>query len=356
MSMEKLFGQAVFSVGDKGYAWEDVLLAAKVRGDWADLENELRQGLACLRCAEATHYAIPVQQVTAAANEFRYKRSLITAEETETWLKQWRLSVEDWMGYVRRSLLRKLWADDLPGIVASYALSEDEIKTSIQAEAICSGSLARFARSLAGSAAAYEKLKELSEIAISRDRIEAGLEALLKNVDSYEMENLSRESLYEKLKDLAVLETAFDELAGQCITPDAARSCVAANRIDWIKLTVDYVKFAGEPAAREGALCIREDQMTLAEVAAEAQQPLRHTTLFIDELSGDLKSEFLGCAEGELLGPVQWEGQLALCWVVAKTMPDEAEPQIRKKAEQNILDTLVKREINDRVRWRVALE
>ena len=75
--------------------------------------NELRQGLACVRCAEAKSTSIPVSEVTAAANEFRYKRGLITAEETENWLKLWRLNMDQWMGYVRRSMLRQKWAGGL---------------------------------------------------------------------------------------------------------------------------------------------------------------------------------------------------------------------------------------------------
>lgn len=354
--MEKLFGQAVFSVGNKDYNWEDVVLAAKVRGDWDEFENELNQGLACLKCAEAQRYPLPVQEVTLEANDFRYRRNLITAEETEIWLKQWQLSFEDWMGYIRRSLLRRKWADDLGEIVATYPVSDDQTRSSIRSEALCSGYLSRFARKLAGRAAAYEKLQELSESAISQERIESHLDVLMKKIDSYELESLTRLSLQQKLENLATLEAAFEEISHLCITPDALRSCIAANRIDWIKLGFDYVAFANEQAAREGALCVKEDSMTLAGVAADSQQSLRHTTLYIEELGAELKSEFLACAEGELLGPIRWEGNYALCWVIDKTMPDEAEPQIRQRAEQNILDTLVKREVNDRVRWHFALE
>ena len=352
--MEKLFGQAVFSVGNNEYNWEDVVLAAKVRGDWAKVENELHKGLACLSRATAKHYSLPVQEVTLEANDFRYKRSLITAEETELWLNKWQLSVEDWMGYIRRSMLRRKWAGNLSEIVSEYPVTDDEMKTSIRSEALCSGYLAEFARYLAGRGAVYEKLEEASEGAISRERVERHLEVLLKKVDSSDLESLTRTPL-ERLVNLATLETAFEEMANRCLTADALRSCITANRIDWIKLGFDEIAFADEPAAREAALCVREDQMTLAEVAADAQQPLRHITLYIEEVAAESKSKFLACAAGELLGPIGRHGHFVLCWVTDKTMPDEADPQIRQKAEQNILDTLVKREINDRVRWHLAL-
>ena len=354
--MQNLFGKTVFAVGDTDYTWEDVVLFAKARGDWTELKNQVAEGLACLRSAEATSYSIPVQDVTSDANAFRYRRNLITAEETETWLKLWRLSVEDWMGYIRRSLLRRRWADELREIVARYPVPDDEISTCLQAEGICSGNLARFARNLAGRAATCQKTKERAEDVISRERIQSQLGVFLKNIDSYDMEGLSRESLREKMENLARLETVFERITAGAITADALRSCVAANRIEWIKLVFDFVTFADEHQAREGSLCVREDQMTLSEVAAEAQVPVRQATLYIEELKPEVKSQFLACGVGDLLGPLRWEGHYALCRVVDKTMPDEAEPQIRQKANQAILDRLVNREINDRVRWHVALE
>ncbi|HEY3068155.1 MAG TPA: hypothetical protein VGL09_20365, partial [Methylomirabilota bacterium] len=45
-------GQAIFAAGGRTYDWGDVLLAAKLSGDWRDLETEIREGLACLARAE----------------------------------------------------------------------------------------------------------------------------------------------------------------------------------------------------------------------------------------------------------------------------------------------------------------
>lgn len=353
--MEQLFGQLVFAIGNTEYNWEDVVFAARIRGDWTRLENELRQGLACLKCAEANSFVLPTHEVTLEANAFRYQRNLITAEETENWLKQWQLSVDTWMGYIRRALLRKTWADNLSEIISKFPVSDDEIAASIWSEAICSGYLALFARTLAGRAAVYEKLNEGSADGINHKRVEGRLEALLEKAASSDLKSQPGQHS-ERLITLARQEASFDVLDEQFLTPGAIGRCIAANRIDWIKIGFDYVLFAGEDAAREGALCVREDLMPLEAVAADAQQPMRHAYLFIEELAAELKSTFLACAVGELLGPVRWEGNYALCWVTEKTMPDEAEPKIKKRAEQSVIDSLVVREISNRVVWRIVLE
>src|SRR5215510_16250447 len=108
--MDVLLEQVVFSVGADLYRWEDVMLSAQLRGDWAVLEERLREGLACLGRLNDLDEELESTEVETAANEFRYERDLVTAAEAKAWLKQWNLSAEAWMDYVQRSLLRQKWA------------------------------------------------------------------------------------------------------------------------------------------------------------------------------------------------------------------------------------------------------
>ena len=51
--MRRLFGQKVFTVGKQAYLWQDAMFAAQQCGEWATLEEHLREGIACSRLAEA---------------------------------------------------------------------------------------------------------------------------------------------------------------------------------------------------------------------------------------------------------------------------------------------------------------
>ena len=150
--MKGLFGQVVFSVGGADYLWEDVVMAAELRGDWARLRQRACEGIACLRRWEEEPDALGEAEIESAANEFRYERDLISAEEMEEWLARWGLTAEGWMDYVRASLLRQKWSGDPAGLAAGSS-SEEEIEEDIQAEAVCSGELRRLANTLAGRAA-----------------------------------------------------------------------------------------------------------------------------------------------------------------------------------------------------------
>ncbi|HYL79389.1 MAG TPA: hypothetical protein VEU07_01170, partial [Candidatus Acidoferrum sp.] len=73
--MPALSGRRMFSVGATTYVWEDVVLAAVLWGDWAGLEREVRDGLACLHSVEDIEdedEALPEEEITTAAAEFRY--------------------------------------------------------------------------------------------------------------------------------------------------------------------------------------------------------------------------------------------------------------------------------------------
>ena len=46
-----MWNRCAFTVADREYLWQDVVLAALWRGDWPAFERRLREGLACETCA-----------------------------------------------------------------------------------------------------------------------------------------------------------------------------------------------------------------------------------------------------------------------------------------------------------------
>src|SRR4051812_21511659 len=68
--MRALLGQVVFAAGENSYSWADVVLAARLRGDWDELEEVVRQGLVCVRHARATRELPRRSEVEEAASAF----------------------------------------------------------------------------------------------------------------------------------------------------------------------------------------------------------------------------------------------------------------------------------------------
>jgi hypothetical protein len=88
--MPVLAGRRIFTVAGTSYAWEDLVLAGCLWGDWPALEARARDGLACLarldELDEDDEDALAEEDVETAATEFRYARDLVAASGLESWL------------------------------------------------------------------------------------------------------------------------------------------------------------------------------------------------------------------------------------------------------------------------------
>lgn len=129
----------LFTVGGRTFSRRDAIALAMLRGDWFAFEAELRQGPACLRWArERRNESRPTDRLRAA-EEFRYSRNLLTAEEMEAWPDDARLPFEEWARYLERAGLRRVWIDRLREILDAQPIVRKETAECLHAEAVCSG-------------------------------------------------------------------------------------------------------------------------------------------------------------------------------------------------------------------------
>lgn len=328
--MKALLGQVVFSVESQKYSWNDVILAAKLRGDWATLEKGLYEGLACVKRMDEAEEEFDAGELESAANDFRYERDLVTAEEAEAWLKQWDLSAEAWMDYIRRTLLRRKWADELAEIVARFRITQREVNSGLRAEAVCSGYLARFALALAARASAFAKAREEGWM---RDAAPCA----------------------KKIKRIHRLEAGYRSFRDHVVDSQGLQDQVGWHRLDWIRFDCRYVVFPDGQMAREAALCVRDDGMRIEEVAANAKIGLRNAPLYLEEIDPPLRDHFLSAGKGALVGPLDWDKGIALFVVEDKILPALEDPTIGRRAEESLIQNAIDREIANRVKWHVRL-
>lgn len=116
----------MFTVEDKEFGWEAIVLAAEAWGEWQPFFEQTRQTLACLQLAGQSGRLLS-SEVKEAATAFRYAHNLISAEETQAWLSHWDLTVEDWMTCLRGQLLRERWAHKLDEITVAHPVSDAEV-------------------------------------------------------------------------------------------------------------------------------------------------------------------------------------------------------------------------------------
>ena len=354
--MKPLFGQVVFSIGKAEYCWEDVVLAAVLWGDWARLREKVREGVACLRRADDEGMPLSAQEIESAADEFRYARDLVAAEEMEEWLGRWGLTAESWMDSIRSTLLRKKWSDGLADLVSEESPTDEDVDAGIQTEAVCSGELERLASELAGRSAIYEREERERSNGPGREPDVAEIfDQFPSDLRERGLPGMSLDASRAKMERLARLEACYRRFCKRAVTPEAVAAQIHASQTDWMRLECDSVSFPEEQAAREAALCVREDGEGLDRVAEDANSEVRRQQVYIEATEPDFRHHFLGAQKGELIGPLGRGEEFVLYLVREKVLPSANDPRIAARAEEVVVQRLVEREVNDRVKWRNPL-
>jgi hypothetical protein len=275
LAVSGVLERPVFSVGRRKFRWVDV---AK-RLDWEALS----------RAASSSPREVSDAELAEAEAQFRYERSLVAAEEMESWLERWELTVGEWRQYMR---------GNLPGGERAGWV-----------EAVCSGALERAAGELAARAAAAEATGEPD------------------------------------------LERAYNRFLVEAITPEALGSLLEVRKADWIRVDCRTLVLLTEGAAREAALCVRDDGMALAEVAAQAGVEMREHSLYLEDAADELGKALLSARTGELLGPVSLADRHALVLVDDKVEPTLDDPAILRRVQEAARRRAIEREVVNRVTW-----
>jgi hypothetical protein len=255
---------------------------------WADVADRL-DWEALKRSASVPPSGVSEAELTDAEARFRYERSLVAAEEMEAWLDRWELTVGEWRDYLRGTLAR------------------DERAAWITA--VCSGTLERAAHELAAKAVAAEATGEPD------------------------------------------LDRAYERFVSDAVTPEALRSLLDTRKADWIRVDCRTLLLQTEAAAREAALCVRDDGMALAEVAAQAGVEMREHSLYLEDAADELGKALLSARTGELLGPVPLADRFALVLVDDKVEPTLDDPEILRRVQEAARRRAIEREVVNRVTW-----
>jgi hypothetical protein len=347
--MNSFWENQAFSVGGAPYSWSDAAVAAVLRGEWASLEGQTRRGLALVARAEATENTASEQELEAAAEEFRYGRDLVTAEEMENWLERHGLTLEDWMDYIERALVRQSDPEEGKQALAPFSPSDEEIAGCVWTEAICSGALAQFARTLAGRAAVAQRAA--TEGGMGEEPSLAKIERACHDCADAFSRMALRPASRERIAELLRLERLYETWSHRFADPAAIRALINVHRLDWIRLDLRDLGFSDETAAREAALCVREDSEPLEAVAQEAHRPIAKTRPYLAEVEESARPVLLSARPGDLVGPVAVGDEFHLYELRGKTPPSEQDPEIRSRAQDALLAKIVEHEIAARVHW-----
>lgn len=369
--MTGLLARPLFAADGRDYTGEDVVLAAVGRGDWADFVAGVARRLALARRAEEASLDLGAE-VEAAADRFREERDLLAAEEMEAWLDRVGLTAEAWLESLERGVLeaRAGSGDESlgPGEVAPAEVTPAEVAEVIEAELIVTGALDRWSRALAGRVAVAEPAPAPAPEGAAAPSGDAPASAM-PALDGPGLAAIDHERAPERLAHLAWIEREFGRFRDQLRNHEALAAHVAAHGLDYTAFELAVLRCPTLAVAREAALCVREDGMTLAAVAAEAELELEERDVILHELDEELRDRLVGAQPGDVLLPAPRAGAeeeaageedeaadapdetVELVFVRSRRPPGLDDPLVRDAAERRLLAAEVRARSYDRIRW-----
>jgi hypothetical protein len=319
--MHEPFTGPIFTVDGLAFHWDDVLQHARATGRWAALEDEVRLGLAAAAALEAEPDEAAEAAADAQADEFRYERGLLTAAEMEAWLAARGVSARRWLACMTGLALRGLWRDRADELLDAHPPGDAAVAEALDAELACTDVARELAEALAADAAA-------AGAARGRTTPPADRRLLLAEI----LEHASRFRVAARDRDAVARE-------------------IQGRRMDWIRLDCVLAAFPDAAQAREAVLCVREDRVPLADVAADAHVEPEEVSAILDDLEPDLRNRFLVTQPGEVIGPIERGGEHVVFHVVHRTLPEPSDPDLIERAGDVLEARAVGVEVERRVRW-----
>jgi hypothetical protein len=351
--LSEFWARQAFSIRDVDFSWLDVALGAMTRGQWPAFEQRLAQGLACIARAEAEDALPSEEALDAAATAFRYDRDLIAAADVNAWLERTGIPADDWVAYLNRHLLRDQWSGDLDDILDRFSPSVRQLLAAAVAEGICSGRFDTFSEALAGRAAfVFENDPEqFHRVCVGREApaAVAAPVARLAQTHAHWCSMQPAAEISSRLAMVLQIESAFIPLIEGIAANGRLHEIVDANRLEWMRLELETVSFPMETAAREAILCVREDGLTLYDVAALSRRAVGRRAVALVDIDPEHRDRLLAADPGRVVGPLAVGDHFEVTALVSRSPATLADPAVATRARQTLVDLTIQRAIRDHV-------
>lgn len=327
----------VCACGTREYTARDAIDAAIFRGELNDKWQTFLRNVAAEERADELELELDQSAISEAAEEFRYGHDLITAEETERWLANRGLTFEDFTNYFARQYCAGAVKDGFTPEQIAYSSADPELRDMFVAELILSGALddmtvelmRRLAARCAGEEPASEAIGAENQKFLQRTCIEADQLADW-------LEQSGRDLQW--LEQMLAMEAAYRALCATLLVPEARQRALMALRLRLTRFEVERIELESHDAAKEALFCVREDGMSMEEVATDGGYPYRRAEFLMEDIPLDAQQKYFSISQGDLLPPMAHGDGFELCRVIKKVDPQLHDPIVKSRVDQRLLD------------------
>ena len=328
---------AVCACGEREYTARDAIDAAIFRGELDVKWKEFLHQVAAERRSDQLDLEPDEAAISSAAEAFRYEYDLITAEETEAWLANRGVTLDDLADYLTREYYASTLHDEIIPDEIEYSSADPELRQSFLAELILSGELDRMTSDLIVRLAARCAGKELPQEVIAAEKRKFLHRTGITPAQLPDwLEQLKRDSNW--LDEMLAIEAAYQKHCDTLLIPEARQRELLALRLPLTRFETEMIEVESLDAAREAMFCVREDGMSMEEVATEGGYPYRRADFILEDLPVDSQHRFLSVSAGEMLKPLAHGDGFELRRILKKIEPHPNDPNVRSRIDQRLLD------------------
>lgn len=327
----------VCACGAREYTARDAIDAAIFRGELEERWRTFLRDVAAEERADELELELDESAISSAAEEFRYRHDLITAEETETWLANRGLTFDNFSDYFARQYCVRAVEEGFSPQQIEYASADPELHEMFAAELILSGALddmtaklmKRLAACCAGErptseAIAAEKQKFFHRVGIEPTQLADWLEESGRDL--------------QWLNEMLAIEAAYAMHCDTLLVPQARQRELMALRLRLTRFEIERIELESHDAAKEALFCVREDGMSMEEVATDGGYPYRRAEFLMEDLPADAQQKYLSISQGDLLEPIPHGDGFELCRIIKKVEPRLEDPMVKSRIDQRLLD------------------
>jgi hypothetical protein len=330
------FDLIVCACREKEYTARDAIDAAIFRGELVVKWKEFLDEVEAEKRADELDLDLDESSISSAAEAFRYEYDLITAEETEAWLANRGLTLDDFSDYFTRQYCAAAFREKIVPDEVEYQCASSNLRRSFLTELILSGDLDRLTTDLMARLAARCTGQEPTpEVIEAEDR---------KFLHRNDIKTAQRENWLEKLgrdskwlDEMLAIEAAYRTHCDRLLVPEARRHELMALRLPLTQFETEVIELESHDAAKEALFCVQQDGMSMEEVATEGGYPYRRSEFLLEDLPMDAQQRFLSVSAGNVLEPIARGDGFELCRVVNKIEPHVDDPTVKSRIDQRLL-------------------
>jgi len=327
----------VCACGVQEYTAKDAIDAAMFRGELDDKWKKFLHDVAAEDHADQLDLDVDESAVSAAAEAFRYKHDLITAEETEAWLTNRGLTFDNFSDYFTRRYYADTVREEVVPDEVEYHSASPDLQQLFAADLIMSGEMERMIKDLMWRLAARCAETDLTPEAIAAQERTFWGQHKVKQVQLASwLKKVGRDSKW--FNEMLVLEAAYGKRRDTLLVAHARQRELATLRLQLTRVEIEVIELESRDAAREALFCVHEDGMSMEEVAAESRYPYRRADFLLEDIPIDSQQKLLSVSAGDILEPTARGDGFELCRVINKIEPRADDPAVQSRIDQRLLE------------------